>query len=119
VTETDSSTGAGVITARVKVPLAAAVVNLPAPGAVAKVGPVRVTLPTGALYYGGLAALAVAGTLELPIAAGAALAGAVLGRRWLADPLPRISVFDSEPGSGPVAPERPATAPQGGPPSRN
>jgi hypothetical protein len=81
----------------VKVPFASASVRLPGPGAVASVGPVRVTLPTGALYYGGLAALVVGGAMELPMAAGAALAGAVLGRRWLRGAVPEISVFDSAP----------------------
>jgi len=79
------------------VPFASATVRLPGPGAVARLGPVQVTLPTGALYYGGLAALVVGGTLELPVAAGAALAGAVLGRRWLRGAIPKISVFDSRP----------------------
>ena len=85
----------------VKIPFASASVRLPGPGAVASVGPVRVTLPTGALYYGGLVALVVGGTLELPVAAGAALAGAVLGRRWLRGTRPSISVFDSEPAATP------------------
>jgi len=79
------------------VPFASATVRLPGPGAVARLGPVQVTMPTGALYYGGLAALVVGGTLELPLAAGAALAGAVLGRRWLRGAIPKISVFDSRP----------------------
>lgn len=94
----------------VKIPFASASVRLPGPGAVATVGPVRVTLPTGALYYGGLAALAAGGALELPVAAGAALAGAVLGRRWLRGPTPEISVYDTEPGAGPHT-SRPPAAP--------
>lgn len=109
VSTTDSATGAqagGPVAMTLRIPLAAGVVQLPSPGAVATVGPVRVTLPTGALYYGGLVALAFAGALELPVAAGAAVAGALVGRRWLADPLPRISVCDSEAGSGPVAREK-------------
>lgn len=81
----------------VTVPFVSASLRLPGPGAVATVGPVRLTLPTGALYYGGLAALVVGGTLELPVAAGAALAGAVLGRRWLRRPVPGIDVFDAQP----------------------
>ncbi|GAC1607754.1 MAG: hypothetical protein NVS3B26_02110 [Mycobacteriales bacterium] len=88
----------------VKVPFASASVRLPGPGAVASVGPVRVTLPTGALYYGGLVALVVGGTLELPVAAGAALAGAVLGRRWLRGSRPKISLFDSQPAAATPAP---------------
>ena len=59
------------------------------------------TLPTGALYYGGLAALVVGGTLELPVAAGAALAGAVLGRRWLRGPVPKVSIYDTKSGAVP------------------
>lgn len=81
----------------VTVPFVSASLRLPGPGAVATVGPVRVTLPTGALYYGGLAALVVGGTLELPVAAGAALAGAVVGRRWLRRSVPGIDIFDAQP----------------------
>lgn len=84
-----------------RLPLASASIRLPGPGAVAKLGPVQVTLPTGALYYGGLVALVVGGTLELPIAAGAAVAGAVLGRRWLGRTTPTVTAFDSPPQSGP------------------
>lgn len=84
-----------------KIPFASASLRLPGPGAIAQVGPVTVKLPTGALYYGGLAALVVGGTLELPVAAGAALAGAVVARRWVGRPMPQISVYDSKPGQGP------------------
>lgn len=63
-------------------------------------GPVQVTVPTGALYYGGLAALVVAGGLELPFAVGAALAGAVLGRRWLRGGAPKINAFDAQSTAG-------------------
>lgn len=87
----------------VSVPFVSASLRLPGPGAVATVGPVRLTLPTGALYYGGLVALVVGGTLEFPVAAGAALAGAVLGRRWLRRPVPGIDVFDAEPEPSPRA----------------
>lgn len=86
----------------ISVPFVSASLRLPGPGAVATVGPVRLTLPTGALYYGGLAALVVGGTLELPVAAGAALAGAVLGRRWLRRPVPEINVFDAQPQPAPL-----------------
>lgn len=82
-----------------KVPFASASLKLPGPGAVATVGPVTVKLPTGALYYGGLAALVATGALEFPVAAGAAVAGAVLARRWLRAPMPEVSVFDTKPGS--------------------
>ena len=85
----------------VSVPFLSASLRLPGPGAVATIGPVRLTLPTGALYYGGLAALVVGGTLEFPVAAGAALAGAVLGRRWLRRPVPGIDVFDAQPEPSP------------------
>lgn len=85
-----------------KLPLVSGSVRLPGPGAVASVGPVRVTLPTGTLYYGGLAALVVGGGLELPVAAGAALAGAMFGRRWLRGPVPEVSVYDTKPGGAPA-----------------
>jgi hypothetical protein len=84
-----------------RIPFASASMRVPGPGAVVSIGPVRVTLPTGALYYGGLAALAIGGPLEAPVAVGAALAGAVLGRRWLRGSIPRVSVCDAAPGSGP------------------
>lgn len=84
--------------ATLNIPFASASIRLPSPGAVANIGPVRVALPTGALYYGGLVALVVGGTLELPLAAGAAVAGAVLGRRWLRGAVPKVSVFDAQPG---------------------
>ena len=99
----------------VKLPFLSGSLQLPGPGAVASVGPVRVTLPTGALYYGGLAALVVGGSLELPVAAGAALAGAVFARRWLRRPVPHVSVFDATPTPSQAArasatESRPATA---------
>lgn len=81
----------------VKLPFASATLRLPGPGAVATVGPVRVTLPPGALYYGGLTALVMGGTMELPLAAGAVVTGVVLGRRWLQCTVPEISIFDSAP----------------------
>lgn len=81
----------------IRLPFASAELRLPGPGAVASIGPVKVTLPTGALYYGGLAALVLGGALELPVAAGAAIAGAVIGRRWLRRPVPEISVEESHP----------------------
>ncbi|GAC1444833.1 MAG: hypothetical protein NVSMB55_22530 [Mycobacteriales bacterium] len=81
-----------------QVPFLSASLRIPAPGAVATVGPVQLTLPTGALYFGGLAALVVLGTVEAPVAAGAALVGAVLGRRWLRRLVPTVSM----PGSTPV-----------------
>ncbi len=90
----------------VKVPLASASLRLPGPGAVVQLGPVQVTLPTGALYYGGLVALVVGGTLELPVAAGAAVAGAVLGRRWLRSTTPTVTAFDSAFGNGPEHPNQ-------------
>ena len=37
----------------------------------------------------------------MPVAAGAALAGAVLGRRWLRRPVPEIDVFDAQPQPAP------------------
>jgi hypothetical protein len=43
----------------------------------------------------------IGGSLELPVAAGAALAGAVFGRRWLRRPVPQVSVYDATPGSAP------------------
>jgi hypothetical protein len=84
-------------------PFMSASLRLPGPGAVAAVGPVRVTLPTGALYYGGLAMLVASGALEVPAAVGAAVSGAVVGRRWLGSRRPGISVFDSAPGGAPHA----------------
>jgi hypothetical protein len=89
------------VSASVRLPFAAASVAVPGPGAVATVGPVTVTLPTGALYYGGLAALVAGGALEAPVAAGAAVAGIVLGRRWFKHPVPTVSVYDSKPGGPP------------------
>ena len=86
----------------VHLPFFNASVGLPGPGAVAKVGPVQVTLPTGFLYFGGLAVLAAAGTVELPVVVGVGVAGAVLGRRWLRRPAPQLSAFDAQPGSSPV-----------------
>ncbi len=100
---TDAASGPSVAGVTVKVPFASAALHLPGPGAVASLGPVRVTLPTGALYYGGLAALVVGGALELPVAASAAIVGAVIGRRWLRHPAPQISVFDAERDGGPAA----------------
>jgi hypothetical protein len=49
-------------------PFISASLTLPHPGANIRVGPVNMTLPTGYLYYGGLGALAIAGTLEWPLA---------------------------------------------------
>jgi len=86
----------------VHLPFFNASVGLPGPGAVAKVGPVQVTLPTGFLYFGGLALLAAAGTVELPVVVGVGVAGAVLGRRWLRRPAPQLSAFDAQPGRSPV-----------------
>jgi hypothetical protein len=85
------------------VPFVSVSLRLPGPGAVAAVGPVRVTLPTGALYYGGLALLVAGGALEAPAAVGAVVGGAVVGRRWLGSRRPEISVFDSVPGGVPHA----------------
>jgi hypothetical protein len=64
-------------------------------------GPVRVKLPTGALYYGGLVALAAGGAVELPLAAGLAVAGLVVRRRWPFRSWPTVTVYDSEPESAP------------------
>jgi hypothetical protein len=96
-----SAERAGVAEGWIRIPFATASLRLPGPGAVVSVGPVRVTLPTGALYYGGLATLAIGGSIEAPAAVGAALAGAVLGRRWLRRPLPQLAVCDAAPGAGP------------------
>jgi hypothetical protein len=85
-----------------KLPLIAASLRLPAPGASINVGPVRATLPSGALYYGGLAAMLIAGTVELPVAAGAMVVGALWGRRWLVGLRPQLSVYDAAPGSAPA-----------------
>ena len=96
-----ASDGEPVAGMTVKLPFVSGSLRLPGPGAVASVGPVRVTLPTGALYYGGLTALVIGGSLELPVAVGAALAGAVFGRRWLRGPVPEVSVYDATPESAP------------------
>lgn len=55
-------------TAAIELPFFSASLTLPHPGANIRVGPVNMTLPTGYLYYGGLGALAIAGTLEWPLA---------------------------------------------------
>ncbi len=79
-----------------KIPFASASLRLPGPGAVGSLGPVRLTLPTGPLYYGGLGALAIAGALDPAIAAGAALAGVTFGRRLLRGPVPQVSRSDEQ-----------------------
>jgi hypothetical protein len=86
-------------------PLVSASLRLPRPGAVARVGPVRVKLPPGALYYGGLAMLAVGGAVELPVAAGLAAVGVVLSRGRVGRIRPSVSVCDTEPGAGPAGRE--------------
>lgn len=98
----DAAAG-GLAGVSIRVPFVSASVRLPAPGATAGVGPVTLTLPTGALYYGGLAVLAVAGAVELPVAVAAGVAGAVLGRRWLRGVVPTLSVVDAHTGSSPAA----------------
>jgi hypothetical protein len=102
-----------------KSPVISAMIRLPGPGATVKLDPLRASLPTGTLYYGGLTLLAVAGAVELPLAVAAALAGALLGRRRLRGPRPQFSLFDASPGStpGPTAREA-ATLPAEHRPSR-
>ncbi|MDG3010400.1 hypothetical protein G4X40_09590 [Rhodococcus sp. D2-41] len=67
-------------TAAIELPFLSASVTLPKPGANVRVGPVSMTLPTGYLYYGGLATLAVVGTLEWPIAIALGTGGLVVER---------------------------------------
>jgi hypothetical protein len=67
---------------------------------VARVGPVRFNLPPGALYYAGVAALVAGGAVELPVAAGIALVGTLLGRGRLGGLRPSFSLFDSDPDPG-------------------
>jgi hypothetical protein len=88
------------VEATLRAPLISASLRLPGPGAVARIGPVRFSLPSGALYYAGVAALVVGGAVELPVAAGIALAGALLGRDRLGALRPSLSMFDSEPAPG-------------------
>ncbi|TSE01497.1 hypothetical protein FOS14_02825 [Skermania sp. ID1734] len=66
--------------ATIQVPFVSASITVPGPGAAVKVGPVAMTLPTGYLYYGGLGALALAGTIEWPVAATLAAGGFVVDR---------------------------------------
>jgi hypothetical protein len=94
-----------------KLPFASASLRLPGPGAVGTVGPVRVTLPTGALYYGGLGALVIAGALDPVVGVGAALAGVAFGRRLLRDPAPEVGP------SGEPAPSTPRPKSNGAAPS--
>ncbi|PXX54861.1 hypothetical protein DFR70_1222 [Nocardia tenerifensis] len=63
-----------------KNPFLSASLGLPGPGADVHVGPVNLTLPTGYLYYGGLGALAVAGTLEWPVAVALGAGGLLVDR---------------------------------------
>ena len=98
-----SPAAAGVAGVSVRIPFVSASVRLPAPGATAAVGPVTVTLPTGGMYYGGLAVLVVAGAVELPFALAAGAAGALLGRRWLRGLVPSVRIVDTRAGSSPVA----------------
>ncbi|HEX3828678.1 MAG TPA: hypothetical protein VHV82_15545 [Sporichthyaceae bacterium] len=90
----------GRVEATLRAPLVSASIRLPGPGAVARVGPVRFTLPPGALYYAGVAALVAGGAVELPVAAGIALVGTLLGRGRLGGLRPSFSLFDSDPDPG-------------------
>jgi hypothetical protein len=67
-------------TASIKAPFVSASLTVPGPGAAVKVGPVSMTLPTGYLYYTGLGALAVAGTIEWPVAAALGAGGFLVGQ---------------------------------------
>jgi hypothetical protein len=86
-----------------KIPFASASLRLPGPGAVGTIGPVRVTLPTGALYYGGLGALAITGALDPMVAVGAALAGVAFGRRLFGGPVPEVGPAGEQARSTPHA----------------
>ncbi|MEU7764778.1 hypothetical protein AB0B25_06610 [Nocardia sp. NPDC049190] len=67
-------------TSSIKLPFASASLTVPGPGAVVEVGPVSVTLPTNYLYYTGLGALAIAGTIEWPVAAALGAGGFLVSR---------------------------------------
>ncbi len=91
-----ATTGAGepAVAFSARIPFASASLRLPGPGAVGTLGPVRVTLPTRGLYYGGLGALAITGALDPMVAAGAALAGVAFGRRLLRGSIPEAGRSD-------------------------
>ncbi|MGW6331738.1 hypothetical protein [Nocardia rhamnosiphila] len=61
-------------------PHLSAEVAIPGRGIDVKAGPVELSLPTRYIYYGGLGALALAGALELPLAAALAAAGLIVDR---------------------------------------
>jgi hypothetical protein len=109
-TTTGAATREPAVDFTARIPFASASLRLPGPGAVATLGPVRVTLPAGALYYGGLATLVVGGALDLPVAAGAALAGVLFGRRRFGRAVPVISVVGATPGPAPQATNNGSTA---------
>jgi hypothetical protein len=81
----------------VTAPLMSAAVEIPGRGATARLGPARVNVPTGALLVAGAAAMAVAGSVELPVVLGGVAAGLLLGRRRARELLPTLSLFDTSP----------------------
>jgi hypothetical protein len=81
----------------VTAPLVSATVEIPGRGATARLGPARISVPTGALLVGGAAAMAVAGSVELPLVLGGVAAGLLLGRRRARGLLPTVSLFDTTP----------------------
>lgn len=66
--------------ATLNLPFLSARVAIPGQGIDMKAGPVRLSLPTRYLYYGGLGALTVAGAIEWPIAGALAVTGLIVDR---------------------------------------
>lgn len=67
-------------TATINLPYLSAEIAIPGPGIRVKAGPVNVAIPTRYLYYGGLGALTIAGTVDWPIAGALAATGLIISR---------------------------------------
>ncbi|MBY8862266.1 hypothetical protein K7711_37745 [Nocardia sp. CA2R105] len=66
--------------ATLNLPYLSAEVAIPGPGIKITAGPVNLAIPTRYLYYGGLGALTIAGTVEWPITGALAATGLIINR---------------------------------------